>query len=155
MEKKTSLIKRITDNIPRYKIEDLYVGEIIKIHNISYAGQAFESNSLLGYALAMQHKYTYTTIKPFAIFKHNDAWDVDYLHVGTNHMLRKIYNAKELEYAVNEKPLKEFDRAMQQYMIEHNLKRTSKLSINQIKHIEREVNIRLNPDKKQNELFYF
>ena len=154
MKKKTSLIQRINDNIPRYKIEDLYVGEIIQILNRRYVGQSSTSSSLIGYMLAMQYEYTYANIKPFAIFKHNDAWDEEYIHVGTNHPLRNIYNAKELEYAVLDKTLKEFDRAMQQYMIEHNLKKTSKLSINQIKVFERVVNIRLNPEQNQDKLFY-
>ena len=54
----------------------------------------------------------------------------------------------------NIKNLTRFKDIMHEYMIEHNLKRTSKLSINQIREFEREINLRINPEQKQDELFY-
>lgn len=99
-------------------------------------------------------KKTYKHIKTFAIFKHDYLDGADYFHVVTNHPLRLSLYSEVGEYAVNYDSLKDFDKYMQRYMIENNLKSTSKLSINDIKELEEAVNKELYPEHKKDELFY-
>ena len=131
-------------NKPRYKIEDLYVGEIIYIVNTEFvSGPTFWQSGT---------KTTYKHIKPFAIFSRT-CWEHDYLHILTNHPFRQSFHAEIGEYAVNHNTLKEFDKCMQRYMIANNLKSTSKLSINDIKELEDYVNEKLYPEHKKDKLF--
>ena len=132
-------------NKPRYKIQDLCVGEIIYITNTEfYTGPTFWQCGT---------KYTFKHIKPFAIFKHT-CWDSDYLHILTNHPLRLSLYSESGEYAVNHDTLKDFDKYMQRYMITNNLKTTSKLSINDIKELEEAINKELYPEQEKDEVFY-
>ncbi len=133
-------------NKPRYKIEDLYVGEIIFVTNKKFEmGSCFWTS---GYRYKVKH------IKPFAIFKHT-CWDHNYLHIVSNHELRELSLIGEIgEYVVNDDSLKKFDKFMQRYMIANNLKSNSKLSINDIKELEDYVNEKLYPEQEKDELFY-
>ena len=151
---KPRLIKRMAEkreekllNKPRYKIEDLYVGEIIYI-----TGKKFE----MGYSfLTSGYQFKFKHIKPFAIFKHSYLDKDYYLHVTSNHKLRQSSLTTEIgEYVVHNDTLKEFDKYMQRYMIANNLKKTSKLSINEIKELEEYVNEKLYPEQEKDELFY-
>lgn len=150
---KPRLIKRMAEkreekllNKPRYKIEDLYCGEIIYI-----TGKKFEMGSSF---FTSGYRFKYKHIKPFAIFKHT-CWDSDYLHIVSNHKLRHSDLISEIgEYAVNDDSLKKFDKFMQRYMFANNLKSTSKLSINDIKELEDYVNEKLYPEQEKDELFY-
>ena len=134
-------------NKPRYKIEDLHVGEIIYITN-----KKFEMGSCL---LTSGYRFKFKHIKPFAIFKHT-CWDSDYLHIVSNHKLQPLdlCETEIGEYVVNDDSLKKFDKYMQRYMIENNLKSKSKLSINDIKELEDYVNQKLYPEQEKDELFY-
>lgn len=133
-------------NKPRYKIEDLHVGEIIYITDKEFVnGSTFWQ---CGY------KRTYKHIKTFAIFKHDYLDGADYFHVVTNHPLRLSLYSEVGEYAVNYDSLKDFNKYMQRYMIANNLKSTSKLSINDIKELEDYVNEKLSPEQEKDELFY-
>ena len=147
---KKNLIQRISDNLPRYKIEDLHVGKIIYIQKKAYSGQSRLSETLLGYMLSMQYEYTYKQIKPFAIFRHRSGHAENYLHIVSNHELRAKYNAHEGEYAVLHTSLEDFDRAMQEYMIKNNLKKSSRLSVNQIKELEKFIKKMYN----ENRIYY-
>lgn len=130
---------------PRYKIEDLYVGKIIYITNIEFiSGPTFLQSGI---------KTKYKTVKPFAIFKHT-CFDSSYLHLMTNHPLRSSTLAEIGEYTVFYDSLKEFDKCMQRYMIANNLKKTSKLSIKDIKDLENYVNEKLYPEQEKDKLFY-
>lgn len=130
---------------PRYKIEDLCVGKIIYITNIKFiAGPTYLQSGI---------KTTYKTVKPFAIFKHT-CLDSSYLHLMTNHPLRSSTLAEIGEYTVFCDSLKEFDKCMQRYMIANNLKKTSKLSIKDIKDLEDYVNQKLYPEQEKDKLFY-
>lgn len=134
------------NNKPKYKIEDLYVGEIIYIID-----KKFETGSCF---LTSGYRFKFKYIKSFAIFKHT-CWDNDYLHILTNHPLATRSLSSEIgEYAVNYDTLKDFDKYMQRYMISNNLKKTSKLSINEIKELENYVNQKLYPEQEKDELFY-
>lgn len=151
--KKLRLIERMIQkheerklNKPRYKIEDLYVGEIIFIAN-----KKFEMGSCFW---ASGYRFKFKHIKPFAIFKHT-CWDSDYLHIVSNHKLQQRGLETEIgEYVINDDSLKKFDKFMQRYMIANNLKKTSKLSINDIKELEDYVNQELYPEQAKDELFY-
>lgn len=138
-------------NKPRYKIENLYCGEIVYVVDKEfYKGPTFWQCG---------HNRTYKIIKPFAIFYHNiyiGTYDFEdnYRHVITNHPLRQLSYSEIGECVVNHESLKDFDKYMQRYMIENNLKKTSKLSINDIKDLENYVNEKLYPEHEKDELFY-
>lgn len=133
-------------NKPRYKIEDLHVGEIIYITN-----KKFEMGSSF---LTSGHRFKFKRIKPFAIFKHT-YFDPNYLHIVSTHKLRQLDLISEIgEYVVRDNSLKKFDKYMQRYMLANNLKSTSKLSINDIKELEDYVNEKLYPEQEKDELFY-
>ena len=69
---------------PRYNVEDLYVGEIIKLHNKSYSN---------GYT-----HYTYQPIKKTAILT-KESYDL-YIHLKSNQKLHTHSNAEVGDYAV-------------------------------------------------------
>lgn len=138
-------------NKPRYKIENLYCGEIVYVVDKEFhKGPTF---------LQCGYNRTYKHIKPFAIFYHNiyvgtTDFENDYRHVVTNHTLRQLSHSEVGEYAVDQDTLRDFDKYLQRYMIENNLKKTSKLSINDIKELEDFVNQKLYPEQEKDELFY-
>ena len=150
---KSRLIERMAQrreerkcNKPRYKIENLYCSEIIYV----YATGFYESSNPQDIGTRYLHK----VIKPFAIF-HHTGFDEDYLHIKTRLALRPSYCCNNPgEYFINHKTIKDFDKCMQRYMISNNLKKTSKLSINEIKNLEDYVNQELYPEHKKDELFY-
>ncbi|MFQ6723753.1 MAG: hypothetical protein ACLRFE_00270 [Clostridia bacterium] len=138
-------------NKPRYKIENLYCGEIVYVTDCKFVkGPTFWQCG---------HNRTYKHIKPFAIFYHNiyigaHDFEDNYRHVITNHPLRQLQYAQIGEYAVNHDTLKDFDKYMQRYMISNNLKKNSRLSINDIKELENYVNQKLYPEQEKDKLFY-
>ncbi len=155
---KPRLIERMTQrreerklNKPRYKIENLYCGEIVYVVDKEfYKGPTFWQCG---------HNRTFRPIKPFAILYHNiyigtNDFENDYRHIITNHPLRLLSHSEIGEYAVNQDTLKNFDKYMQRYMIANNLKNTSKLSINDIKELEEYVNQKLYPEQEKDKLFY-
>ena len=133
-------------NIPRYKIEDLYVGKIIYIHaERFYSGPThsiFDSGTCI----------TFQNIKKFAIFYNPGPW-IDDIHVVTNHTLKTSLWAKPGEYCIHYDSMIKFDKALQRFMIDNGLNRNSMLSIKQITEIENNVNELNFPDQNQNQLF--
>ena len=133
-------------NIPRYKIEDLYVGKIIYIQSEKfYSGPThsiFDSGTCI----------TFQNIKKFAIFYNPGPW-IDDIHVVTNHTLKTSLWAKPGEYCIHYDSMMKFDKALQRFMIENGLNRNSMLSIKQITEIENNVNELNFPDQNQNQLF--
>ncbi len=134
-------------NKPRYKINNLYVGEIIYIQSQEY----FVGPNSSIWDSGIRNKYY--IIKKFAIFDKADAWK-DYIHIGTNHSLRTDIWAKSGEYCICNNSLREFDKAMQSFMIANKLTKDSNLSINQIKEIETGINEKFYPNQNQNQLFW-
>ena len=133
------------DNRPKYKIEDLYIGEIIYI---------IDSQFVIGSSLLDSGtKHTYKIIKDFAIFEKDD--NDNYIHILSGKSLLLSIRADKDEYAINYSSIKNFGKLMQSYMIKKHLTDSSKLSINKIKEIEKEVNIRINPNKKRDDIDLF
>ena len=134
-------------NRPRYKIDDLYVGKIIYIKSSSlFVGpnaSIYDSGE----------RIQYRNIKQFAIFDKSDPYK-DYVHVVTSQSLRDSLWGEAGEYVVDYDSIKEFSRAMQGFMIKNNLTKYSLLSYNQIKEIEKQVNLQRYPEQKQDELFW-
>lgn len=100
--KKTNLIKLIAQKRkekefkkPKYDINDLYVGEIVYITNIEWAGKGVMN-------------YKYKTIKDFAIFREShDLLNADYIHLS-DQMLNTIGSTFQKDYAINNlTPLKD------------------------------------------------
>ena len=132
-------------NKPTYKIEDLYVGEIIYITDIEFVpGPTL---------LRSGHKYSYKHIKRFAIFYHDPF--SNYLHIVSNHELDTSLHCRvPNKYVIHYDSLNKLEDVMQPYMLKHNLKPSSKLSINDIKEIERIYNEHHFPDQKHDDLFW-
>ena len=131
-------------NKPKYKIENLYVSEIIYITDIQpYVGPTF---------LQSGDKIRFRHIKRVAIFYHDPFGD--YLHINSNHELKlDLHCHHPHKYAVRERTLTKFEDIAQTYMLKHNLKPSSKLSINEIKEFERVNNEHHFPEQKSHELF--
>lgn len=139
--------REIEANRPRYKIDDLYIGKIIYIcHTEFYVGP---TASIYDSGEHIQ----YRNIKKFAIFDNSDPYK-DYVHVVTSHSLRNSLWGEAGEYVVDYDSIKEFSRVMQGFMIKNNLTKYSLLSYNQIKEIEKQVNLQRYPEQKQDELFW-
>ena len=131
-------IERSLDK-PKYAIKDLCVGEIIYVTNVEYyVGPTFLQSGI---------KTKFKRIKRFAIFYHDPCHN--YLHINSNHTLDSDRHCRTSgQYVVLYDSLRDFDKSMQRYMIKNNLKSTSKLSINEIKEIERIVNENLYPTQE-------
>ena len=132
-------------NKPKYKIENLHIGKIIYILKLEdYNGPTW---------LTSGTKYTYKNIKRFAIF-YEKPYESQYIHVGTNQPLDlDCHCCYPGQYVIQYDSLRDFKNAMQRYMIKNNLKKSSKLSINEIKKIEKICNEQLYPNQKQHDLF--
>jgi len=132
-------------NKPKYKIEDLRIGKIIYITKLEY----YVGSSILDSGM----KYRFKNIKPFAIF-YQKPFESQYIHIGTNQPLDfDYYCCTTGKYVIQHDSIKEFKDVMLRYMIKNNLKKSSKLSINEIKEIEKLCNEYLYPNQKQLDIF--
>jgi len=132
-------------NRPKYKIEDLRIGNIIYLLKLEY----YNGPTLL----TSGTKYTFKNIKPFAIFYQN-PYASEYIHIGTHQPLDlDIHCGQPGKYVIQYDSIKEFKDVMLRYMIKNNLKKSSKLSINEIKEIEKLCNEYLYPNQKQHDIF--
>lgn len=134
-------------NMPRYKIEDLYVGKIIYIQSEKFYSEPTHSIFDSGTCITFQN------IKKFAIFYNPGPW-IDDIHVVTNNTLKTSLWAKPGEYCIHYDSMMKFDKALQRFMIENRLNRNSMLSIKQITEIENNVNELNFPDQRKDDLFW-
>lgn len=124
-------------NKPKYKIEDLYVGEIVFITDEKLV--TFEAIS-----------YTYRPIKKFAIFLKADDYLVSHSYIHpSNQKLTTIGLANVNDYAI--KDLRPFKDAFIWSI--HEGKIPTKISKSFIVELETGLNQKLAPNQKENHLF--
>ena len=141
-------------NKPMYRLEDLYPLQIVKVQDREYNGLPRPICYIPRCELPSLYRHTYTIIKPFALFKPNDA-NTAFIHIISNHQLTEVPYTRRYEYAVAScEQLEDIEELTQQYLAINNLNKSSKLSVNQIKELERSINKKLAPDQTVTELFW-
>lgn len=113
-----------SQNKPKYKIQDLYIGKIV--HCLS--------NESIGMFTVHQQ---FNIIKENAIFLHKFWMISNFIHLKTNQELTVIMKNVGQDYIVQPK---EFKKVMKAFMHKHNLTEKSKLSYNQILQLEDDLN---------------
>lgn len=141
MKKQTSLIKRKIDNASTYIINDLYCAKIVK----------YNSSKMVEW---LKFDYNTTPVKEFAIFyktadKHGNPI---YTHIKSGTPLTRVCYSFPGSYSIDS--VAPFKNQMRDLMQAENFTPNTKLSKNIIEHIESEFNLTINPDQKQEELFY-
>lgn len=127
------------NNKPRYKIEDLYCGQIVHFLDKEYVGQSFPYRNLFEYVLGRTNRYTYVTIKEFAIFTKKDTYGPDtYIHLKSGQALQKMRHSIKGDYAI-EKPVL-FKEIFPLEMRKYGLTEKSKFSKAEICELEDELN---------------
>ena len=110
---------------PTYNVEDLYVGEIIKLHNKNYSN---------GFTT-----YTYQTIKKVAILT-KECYDT-YFHLKSNQKLYTQSNAEIDDYAVFSKHIYHLTESYHLRTINNKIfDKNTNLSLSEIIKLEDELN---------------
>lgn len=141
MNKQASLIKHKINNSHTYVINDLYCARIVK----------YNSSKMVEW---LKFDYNTTPVKEFAIFyKTADKHDNPiYTHIKSGTPLTRVCYSFPGSYAIDS--VAPFKNQMRDLMQAENFTPNTKLSKNIIEHIESEFNLTINPDQKQEELFY-
>ena len=110
---------------PTYNVEDLYIGEIIKLHNKSY------SNGFTN--------YTYQTIKKVAVLT-KESYDT-YIHLKSNQKLYTHSNAEVGDYAVFSKEIHHLTESYHLRTIDNKVfDKNTNLTLTEIIKMEDELN---------------
>ena len=127
-----------SNNKPKYKLKDLYIGEIVLYK--------YRKDVRLGVI-----DYHYDMVKKFAILK--QVGYQKYLHIKSNQELYVMgsYYCAVNDYAVHR--VRKFTDVSRIYMRINNLSLSTKVSLNFIKDYENEMNNLLAPDEVVNEMF--
>ena len=132
--KKKKVLKYI--NTPRFKIEDLYVGEIcLKI------GSKYEGNDIT--------THTYKTIKTNAILLGETS--IHFVHIKSNQPLKDLSYAHSQDYAVTK--IVPFSSPFAKWMRLKHLQLNDQLSIKQVLQLEDALQTGLINDLETDNLF--
>jgi hypothetical protein len=129
----------LTYSKPRYKLKDLYVGEIILINSRKFVG-------------GLQWHTQFTRIKKFAIFYKKN--DYTYVHIKSREKLpidTAIHLVDEGDYAIQ--LISPFRVGRHLAFLKDIIKDDTKLSREDIEKLETEINRQLAPDQKGTETF--
>ncbi len=142
---KSRLMQKLTDKInnynytrPKYRLDELYIGQIVLLKKRKY------------FNLLTWDSY-YTEIKKFAIF--TDVHKDMYKHIKSGQKIESLDSiyAIEGDYAINN--IHQFTHAFAIKIRTNNWKASTKLSQKQIEELETQINQELYPNQKENSLF--
>ena len=123
-------------NKPKYKIEDLYVGDIVLLEDFDFKDM-------------ITTRYYFKPIKEYAIFKwekHNK-----YTHIKSGQGLHLITKAELNDYAINN--IVPLNSAFVRVLREHHIAPGSKISLALINRLEDELNKKFNPKQTTTNIF--
>ncbi|MBO5954764.1 MAG: hypothetical protein J6Q13_02200 [Clostridia bacterium] len=132
--KKKKVLKYI--NTPRFRIEDLYVGEICLKKGCRHKGNDITT-------------HTYKTVKPKAILIGETS--IHYVHIKSNQELKDLSYAHIEDYAVTD--VVPFSNTFAKWMRIKGLSLMSELSIKQVLQLEDALQTGLLDDLNANDLF--